>query len=83
MQQNDDITFKMVQNNKTGMVSPPKEASKIINNTDFEVHEIFRNEISKRLFIHLKEAESGMIKSFEVVDLPKDHHSSYAVKKYE
>jgi hypothetical protein len=51
------------------------------NNTKLEVEEIFRNKYSGRLFIHLRNPETGSIESYEVVDLPADHVTSYSKRK--
>lgn len=47
------------------------------NNTDWEIVELFRNEETSRVFIHLRNPLNDLIKSYELVDLPEDHSTSY------
>ena len=50
------------------------------NNTELEIVEIFRNEGTGRLFIHLRNPENDLIESHEIVDLPADHSTSYRAR---
>lgn len=50
------------------------------NNTEWEIVELFRNEGTSRVFIHLRNPLNDLIKSYEIVDLPKDHSTSYSTR---
>ncbi len=50
------------------------------NNTEWEIVELFRNVVTGRVFIHLRNPLNDLIKSYEVVDLPKDHSTSYRAR---
>ena len=50
------------------------------NNTEWEIVELFRNEETRRVFIHLRNPLNDRIKSYEVVDLPEDHVTSYSTR---
>ena len=50
------------------------------NNTEWEIVELFRNKETSRVFIHLRNPLNDLIKSYELVDLPEDHLTSYRTR---
>lgn len=50
------------------------------NNTGWEIVELFRNEETSRVFIHLRNPLNDLTKSYEIVDLPEDHSTSYSTR---
>lgn len=56
------------------------ENTMVKNNTELEIVELFRNEGTGRIFIHLRNPEKDLITSHELVDLPEDHSTSYRAR---
>lgn len=50
------------------------------NNTEWEIVELFRNEETNRVFIHLRNPLNDLVKSYELVDLPEEHSTSYSTR---
>ena len=56
------------------------EKTMVKNNTEWEIVELFRKEETRRVFIHLRNPLNEIIRSYELVDLPKDMSTSYSTR---